>query len=55
MQEEIFGSSQGDHICDSTIEKDLFAMRIKRDAPITYSKERGIIILTVGFQWTMSL
>ena len=41
-EEEIFGSSQGDHICDSTIEKDLFAMRIEHDAPITYSKrERG--------------
>ena len=41
-EEEIFGSSQGEHICDSTIEKDLFAMRIEHDAPITYNKkERG--------------
>ncbi len=41
-EEEIFGSSDGSHICDSTIEKDLFAMRIEHDAPITYSKkERG--------------
>ena len=41
-EEEIFGSSDGSHICDSTIEKDLFAMRIEHDAPISYSKkERG--------------
>ena len=41
-EEEIFGSTDGAHICDSTIEKDLFAMRIDHDAPILYSKrERG--------------
>jgi hypothetical protein len=41
-EEEIFGSSDGTHICDSTIEKDLFAMRMEHDAPIAYSKkERG--------------
>jgi predicted DNA-binding transcriptional regulator YafY len=41
-EEEIFGSSDGAHICDSTIEKDLFAMRIEHDAPINYSKkDRG--------------
>ena len=39
-EEEIFGSSDGSHICDSTIEKDLFAMRIEHDAPISYSKKK---------------
>lgn len=38
-EEELFGSSIGDHICDSTIEKDIFAMRIEHDAPIAYSKK----------------
>ena len=41
-EEEIFGSLEGEHICHSTIEKDLFAMRMEHDAPIVYSKrERG--------------
>jgi len=41
-EEEMYGSSHGDHICDSTIEKDLFAMRMEHDAPIKYSKlEKG--------------
>jgi len=41
-EEELFGSSSGDNICDSTIEKDIFAMRMEHDAPINYSKrERG--------------
>ena len=41
-EEEIFGGSAGDHICHSTIEKDLFAMRMEHDAPIKYDKmERG--------------
>lgn len=41
-EEELFGSPEGNHICDSTIEKDLFAMRMEHDAPIKYSKkERG--------------
>jgi hypothetical protein len=37
-EESLFGSSYGEHICDSTIEKDLFAMRMDHDAPIKYSK-----------------
>lgn len=37
-EEAIFGSSEGIDICDSTIEKDLFAMRMDFDAPIKYSK-----------------
>lgn len=37
-EESLFGSVDGEHICDSTIEKDLFAMRIEHDAPIKYSK-----------------
>ena len=41
-EETLFGSSSGANICDSTIEKDLFAMRMEYDAPIYYSKkERG--------------
>ncbi len=37
-EESLFGSSEGSNICDSTIEKDLFAMRMDHDAPIKYSK-----------------
>jgi len=37
-EEELYGSVSGDHISDSTIEKDLFAMRMEMDAPIKYSK-----------------
>lgn len=41
-EEELFGSQNGSHICDSTIEKDLFAMRNEHDAPIRFSrKEKG--------------
>jgi len=41
-EEELFGTTIGDNICDSTVEKDLFAMRMEHDAPIKYSKqERG--------------
>ncbi|MCC5922437.1 MAG: WYL domain-containing protein [Crocinitomicaceae bacterium] len=38
-EENLFGSPDGLHICDSTIEKDLFAMRMEHDAPIRYSKK----------------
>lgn len=37
-EESLYGSSEGHNICDSTIEKDLFAMRMDHDAPIKYSK-----------------
>jgi predicted DNA-binding transcriptional regulator YafY len=37
-EEELYGSEDGSNICDSTIEKDLFAMRQEYDAPIRYSK-----------------
>lgn len=37
-ESELFGGEGGAHICDSTIEKDLFAMRQEYDAPIKYSK-----------------
>ena len=37
-EESLFGSIDGDHICDSTIEKDMFAMKMEHDAPIKYSK-----------------
>lgn len=41
-EEHVFGTDYGAHICDSTIEKDLFAMRTEYDAPIQYSvKNRG--------------
>lgn len=41
-EEQVFGSDYGAHICGSTIEKDLFAMRNEYDAPIEYSaKHRG--------------
>ena len=33
-EESLFGSVDGEHICDSTIEKDLFSMRMEHDAPI---------------------
>lgn len=47
-EESLFGSVEGEHICDSTIEKDLFAMRMEHDAPIKYSKKHG------GYYYTES-
>lgn len=39
---ELYGSDDGRHISDSTIEKDLYAMRQDFEAPIKYSKlEKG--------------
>ena len=38
-EEDLFGSTNGSHICDSTIEKDLFAMKMEHDAPIKYSRK----------------
>lgn len=41
-EEALFGSEDGANICDSTIEKDMFAMRMEHDAPIKYSRlEKG--------------
>lgn len=37
-EEELYGSDAGQNICDSTIEKDLFAMRMEYDAPIKFSR-----------------
>ena len=37
-EEALYGEGVGENICDSTIEKDLFAMRMDHDAPIKYSK-----------------
>jgi predicted DNA-binding transcriptional regulator YafY len=37
-EESLYGSSDGANICDSTIEKDMFAMKMEHDAPIKYSK-----------------
>lgn len=38
-EEALYGEGIGENICDSTIEKDLFAMRMDHDAPIKYSKK----------------
>lgn len=41
-EESLFGDVEGKNICNSTIEKDLFALRMEHDAPIKYSKiEKG--------------
>ncbi|MBL4706376.1 MAG: WYL domain-containing protein [Flavobacteriales bacterium] len=41
-EDNLFGSVSGEHISDSTIEKDLYTMRMEHDAPIKYSKkEKG--------------
>ena len=37
-EEALYGEGIGENICDSTIEKDLYAMRMDHDAPIKYSK-----------------
>lgn len=37
----MFGSIDGEHICDSTIEKDMFSMKMEHDAPIKYSRSNG--------------
>ena len=37
-EEALYGGQFGEHICDSTIEKDMFNMRMEHDAPIKYSK-----------------
>jgi len=49
-EEELFGSSTGENICHSTIEKDIFAMRMDHDAPIEYNKkEKGYYYSDVEF------
>lgn len=41
-EESLYGDSDGKHICDSTIEKDMFNMKMEHDAPIRYhKKEKG--------------
>jgi len=40
-EEALYGDAHGNHICDSTIEKDMFAMKMEHDAPIRYSKSKG--------------
>lgn len=37
-EESLYGSDDGHNICDSTIEKDMFNMKMEHDAPIKYSK-----------------
>ncbi len=38
-EDALYGSDEGLNISDSTIEKDLFVMRMEHDAPLTYSKK----------------
>jgi len=38
-EEALYGDSIGNNICDSTIEKDMFAMKMEHDAPIKYSRK----------------
>jgi predicted DNA-binding transcriptional regulator YafY len=38
-EESLYGLAEGANICDSTIEKDMFAMKMEHDAPIAYSKK----------------
>lgn len=40
-EEALYGSIYGENICDSTIEKDMFSMKIEHDAPIKYSKRNN--------------
>jgi predicted DNA-binding transcriptional regulator YafY len=40
-EESLYGASNGANICDSTIEKDMLAMKLEHDAPIRYSKKYG--------------
>lgn len=40
-EEALYGSNDGANICDSTIEKDMFAMKMEHDAPIKYSKRHA--------------
>ena len=40
-EEALYGSEDGANICDSTIEKDMFSMKMEHDAPIKYSKKQG--------------
>lgn len=40
-EEALYGSADGANICDSTIEKDMFTMKMEHDAPIRYSKRHG--------------
>jgi len=40
-EEAIYGSIDGENICDSTIEKDMANMKLDHDAPIKYSKKFG--------------
>ncbi len=49
-EEFLYGSEDGANISDSTIEKDLFAMRMEHDAPLKYSKrEKGYYYTEDGF------
>jgi predicted DNA-binding transcriptional regulator YafY len=38
-EEALYGDSVGKNICDSTIEKDMFAMKMEHDAPIKFSRK----------------
>lgn len=40
-EESLYGAIGGAHICNSTIEKDMYAMKMEHDAPIRYNKKEG--------------
>lgn len=49
-EEELFGSIHGEHICDSTIEKDMQTMKLEHDAPISYNRlEKGYFYTDKNF------
>lgn len=40
-EESLYGSVDGSHISNSTIEKDMLSMKLDHDAPIKFSKRKG--------------
>ena len=53
-EEEIYGTSEGLHICHSTIEKDIFAMRMEHDASyLTVKEKKDITIRMMNLRWMM--
>lgn len=52
-EEALYGSSMGEHVCNSTIEKDLYGMRMEFDAPIKFSKRHNGYYYSIS-EYTMS-
>jgi predicted DNA-binding transcriptional regulator YafY len=40
-EESLYGSTLGEHVCNSTIEKDMYTMKMEFDAPIRFSKRHN--------------